>query len=207
MPVLVVEEPTFDAASADLRMRQDHGVTIATPHLPARLAGGGFGSRVNHVIADLLDFTRITEFKHLTGQRHARTTIVYEFPRECGDPYYPVPRPENAERYKAYEALAAQTPHVYFVGRPGIYRYYTMDQVVAQALKTWERLREARCLTVPLPRPAAHGVKHAELSDAGQALVRAATPDAGHNGVAVLVGSDAETQGSAGPSDGVNGDD
>jgi UDP-galactopyranose mutase len=55
MPVLVVEEPTFDAASVELRMRQDRGVTIATPHLPASLAGGGFGSRVNHVIADLLD--------------------------------------------------------------------------------------------------------------------------------------------------------
>jgi UDP-galactopyranose mutase len=103
------------------------------------------------------DFTRITEFKHLTGQRHPRTTIVYEFPRECGDPYYPVPRPENAERYKAYEALAAQTPHVYFAGRLGTYRYYNMDQVVAQALKTWERLREARCLTLTLPGAAEMG--------------------------------------------------
>ena len=50
------------------------------------------------------DYTRVTEFKHLTGQRHPMTTIVYEYPRAEGDPYYPIPRPDNAERYKAYEA-------------------------------------------------------------------------------------------------------
>ena len=37
------------------------------------------------------DYTRITEFKHLTGQQHPRTSIVYEYPRDKGDPYYPVP--------------------------------------------------------------------------------------------------------------------
>jgi UDP-galactopyranose mutase len=153
------------------------------------------------------DFTRITEFKHLTGQRHPRTTIVYEFPRECGDPYYPVPRPENAERYKAYEALAAQTPHVYFAGRLGTYRYYNMDQVVAQALKTWERLREARCLTVTLPGAAANGVSHAELPGAGQALVRTVSSNVAQNGAVVVVGSDAETPARAAPSDGVSGED
>jgi UDP-galactopyranose mutase len=94
------------------------------------------------------DFTRVTEFKHLTGQRHKRTTIVYEYPRAEGDPYYPIPRPENGERYKEYERLAEQTPGVYFAGRLGTYRYYNMDQVVAQALKTWERIRSRRLLTV-----------------------------------------------------------
>jgi UDP-galactopyranose mutase len=94
------------------------------------------------------DFTRITEFKYLTGQRHPRTTIVYEYPRAEGDPYYPVPTRENGERYKAYEALAEQTPNVHFVGRLGTYRYYNMDQVVAQALKVWQRIRSARVLTL-----------------------------------------------------------
>jgi UDP-galactopyranose mutase len=93
------------------------------------------------------DFTRITEFKHLTGQQHAKTTIVYEYPRSEGDPYYPIPRPENAERYKAYRALADTTPNVFFAGRLGTYQYYNMDQVVAQALKTWQRIRGARVLT------------------------------------------------------------
>jgi UDP-galactopyranose mutase len=94
------------------------------------------------------DYTRVTEFKHLTGQQHALTTIVYEYPRAEGDPYYPVPAPENAARYQAYEALAAETPNVHFVGRLGTYRYYNMDQVVAQALKLWERMRSGRVLTV-----------------------------------------------------------
>ena len=55
-------------------------------------------------------YTRITEFKYLTGQKHPKTAIVYEFPRAEGDPYYPVPRPENALLYKQYEALAQATP-------------------------------------------------------------------------------------------------
>jgi len=79
-------------------------------------------------------YTRITEFKHLTGQSHAKTSIVYEFPRADGDPYYPVPRPENAAIYRQYEALASMTPGVHFVGRLATYKYYNMDQIVAQAL-------------------------------------------------------------------------
>jgi UDP-galactopyranose mutase len=94
------------------------------------------------------DYTRITEFKHLTGQRHPKTSVVYEYPRATGDPYYPIPNLENQARYKAYEALAAETRNVHFAGRLGTYRYYNMDQVVAQALKTWQRIRSARVLTV-----------------------------------------------------------
>jgi UDP-galactopyranose mutase len=89
-------------------------------------------------------YTRATEFKHLTGQVHPKTTVVYEFPGDDGDPYYPIPRPENQERYKRYEALAAQTPGVHFAGRLGTYRYYNMDQVVAQALTLFRRLQERR---------------------------------------------------------------
>jgi len=85
-------------------------------------------------------FTRITEFKHLTGQEHPRTTIVYEYPRADGDPYYPVPRPENQARYKQYQALAADLGGVHFVGRLATYRYYNMDQVIAQALTLFKRL-------------------------------------------------------------------
>jgi UDP-galactopyranose mutase len=85
-------------------------------------------------------YTRITEFKHLTGQEHAKTSIVYEYPRAEGDPYYPVPRPENAELYERYRQLANGTPDVHFVGRLATYRYYNMDQVVAQALKLYADL-------------------------------------------------------------------
>ncbi|WP_149538529.1 UDP-galactopyranose mutase [Siccirubricoccus phaeus] len=85
-------------------------------------------------------FTRISEYKHLTGQVHPSTTITTEYPAAEGDPYYPVPRPENAALYKRYEALADATPDVWFVGRLATYRYYNMDQVVAQALATFRRI-------------------------------------------------------------------
>jgi UDP-galactopyranose mutase len=89
-------------------------------------------------------YTRITEFKYLTGQQHARTSIVYEYPGDDGDPYYPVPRPENAELYRRYRELADETQGVWFVGRLATYRYYNMDQVVAQALTTYKRIMGAK---------------------------------------------------------------
>ena len=88
-------------------------------------------------------YTRITEFKYLTGQQHPKTSIVYEFPTSEGDPYYPVPRPENAARYLQYKALADASPEVLFVGRLATYRYYNMDQVVGQALATYGRIAAA----------------------------------------------------------------
>ena len=84
-------------------------------------------------------YTRITEFKHLTGQEHPKTSIVYEYPRAEGDPYYPIPRPENAELYKKYQALA-DASGVRFVGRLATYRYYNMDQVAAQALTVFSQI-------------------------------------------------------------------
>lgn len=85
-------------------------------------------------------FTRITEFKHLTGQGHAGTSIVREYPQAEGDPYYPVPRPENEALYKRYQALAEETPNITFVGRLAQYRYYNMDQVVGAALASVDNI-------------------------------------------------------------------
>src|SRR3954449_10932109 len=93
------------------------------------------------------DYTRVTEYKHLTGQRHPKTSITYEYPCDGGDPYYPVPRPENAELFSRYENLALRTKDVWFVGRLATYRYYNMDQVVGQALATFRRINET------LPKP------------------------------------------------------
>jgi UDP-galactopyranose mutase len=87
-------------------------------------------------------YTRITDFKYLTGQIHPKTAIVYEYPKAEGDPYYPVPRPENAELYKKYQQLAASKDNVYFVGRLATYKYYNMDQVVAQALTTYKKIKQ-----------------------------------------------------------------
>ena len=85
-------------------------------------------------------YTRITEFKYLTGQEHSKTSIVYEFPTGEGDPYYPIPRPENAEVYKKYQALAEEQKNVWFAGRLATYKYYNMDQCVAQALTTYKKI-------------------------------------------------------------------
>ncbi len=85
-------------------------------------------------------YTRVTEFKHLTGQRHAKTSLVYEYPQAEGDPYYPVPQPANQELYKRYQELARDTPGVHFAGRLGTYKYYNMDQVTAQALSLYAKL-------------------------------------------------------------------
>ena len=85
-------------------------------------------------------FTRVTEIKHITGQEHPKTTLVAEYPKAEGDPYYPVPRPENAALYKRYQELAQATDGVHFVGRLATYKYYNMDQVVAQALATYAKM-------------------------------------------------------------------
>lgn len=85
-------------------------------------------------------YTRITEFKYLTGQKHPKTTVVYEFPKDEGDPYYPVPRAENALLYKRYRQLAEQENKIYFAGRLATYKYYNMDQVVAQALTLYKKI-------------------------------------------------------------------
>lgn len=101
-------------------------------------------------------YTRITEFKHLTGQTHRKTSIVYEHPASEGDPYYPVPTPENAALYKRYAELAAAHSRVHFVGRLATYRYYNMDQVVAQALTLCKQLTAAPVLESALqPKTAA----------------------------------------------------
>ena len=85
-------------------------------------------------------FTRITEFKYLSGQKNKKTSVVYEFPKSEGDPYYPIPKPDNATLYQRYRELTLQMENTYFVGRLATYKYYNMDQVVAQALSTFKKI-------------------------------------------------------------------
>jgi UDP-galactopyranose mutase len=85
-------------------------------------------------------YLRTTEYKHLTGQRHAKTIVSREYPSDEGEPYYPVPAPESREQYRKYALLAARTPGVTFVGRLAEYRYYNMDQAVASALRAADEL-------------------------------------------------------------------
>jgi len=88
------------------------------------------------------DFTRIVEFKHLTGQAHTGTSIAREFPQAQGEPYYPIPSPENEALHRKYALQAAASDNVTFVGRLAEYRYYNMDQVVGAALVAGTRIVE-----------------------------------------------------------------
>jgi UDP-galactopyranose mutase len=104
--------------------------------------------------AESVPYTRITEYKFLTGQISERTSITYEIPSATGDPYYPIPREENQALFKRYEALAIAQADVTFVGRLATYRYYNMDQVVGQALAAYRRLAPKLSRTVAMvPRP------------------------------------------------------
>ena len=89
-------------------------------------------------------YTRCTEFKHLTGQVHAMTSLCHERSSAEGEPYYPVPNPANHALFKQYQALADAEASVTFTGRLGSYRYMNMDQVVAQSLAMVKRLLARR---------------------------------------------------------------
>jgi UDP-galactopyranose mutase len=99
-------------------------------------------AQVNYPGEDV-PWTRITEFRHLTGQSHDSSTVAYEYSRSDGDPYYPIPNDETRALYKLYEQRAAELPGVTFVGRLARYQYLDMHQVVAQALTTFEKLVES----------------------------------------------------------------
>jgi len=89
-----------------------------------------------------VDFTRIVEIKHATGQEIESTTIVREYPADVEvteEPYYPVPTLDSKALYKKYESLAALESQVTFTGRLATYRYYNMDQVVGMALSVFEK--------------------------------------------------------------------
>ena len=109
------------------------------------------------------EYTRITEFKHLTGQDCRGTSIVREYPKTEGEPYYPIPRPENEALYKRYQELAIQDTTVSFVGRLAQYRYYNMDQVVGAALKTSAELAPTPSLNAATARELSHSERILQL--------------------------------------------
>ena len=113
-------------------------------------------------------YTRVTEFKYLTGQEHSKTSIVYEFPKSEGDAYYPVPRKENAAIYAKYKALVDNTPGIHFVGRLATYKYYNMDQIVAQALTVYAKMVSAKRADALL---LAHGHQNGSHKPASRATI------------------------------------
>lgn len=101
-------------------------------------------SVVNYTVSE--DYTRITEFKHLTKQADADgTTIVREYPfaytgADGEIPYYAIINPENEALYERYQALAAQIPNMHLLGRLAEYKYYNMDAMADRALVLADRL-------------------------------------------------------------------
>jgi UDP-galactopyranose mutase len=136
----------FDHKHGKLPYRSLHFEHVTVPLTDGRTHLQPVGT-INHPNEHA--YTRVTEYKHLTGQRHPATSLVYEYPRADGDPYYPVPRAENAATFRRYEAEAEQLVDVTFIGRLASYRYYNMDQVVGQALTAFRRLA---CDTDAQPR-------------------------------------------------------
>ncbi|WP_294182013.1 UDP-galactopyranose mutase [uncultured Clostridium sp.] len=86
------------------------------------------------------DFTRITEYKYFTGQKSPVTTIMKEYSRAEGEPYYPIPRKENKNLYKKYEEKAKKLNNAYFIGRLANYKYFNMDVVVSEAFELMNKI-------------------------------------------------------------------
>lgn len=89
------------------------------------------------------DFTRIVEYKHITGQKGPKTTIVKEFTTDQGEPYYPVPNPRNQAIYDRYRQEAEKLKNIYFVGRLANYKYFNMDQAFKNALDLYSQLENS----------------------------------------------------------------
>ena len=83
-------------------------------------------------------FTRVVEHKYLSDKESKNTTVSFEYPQDEGEPYYPIPREENQHLYFKYSQEASKLTNVIFVGRLAEYKYYNMDQVVANSLKSFE---------------------------------------------------------------------
>lgn len=96
--------------------------------------------QINYV--ELKDkFTRVVEYKQITGQSNISTTVSFEYPIKDGEPYYPIPNQDNILLHKKYLNLAHRTfTNVLFCGRLAEYKYYNMDQVVARALHIFEKI-------------------------------------------------------------------
>lgn len=95
------------------------------------------------------EYTRVTEFKHMTNQTHQHTAVTYEFPKAhvvgSSDPYYPIPRDDERSLHKEYVSLVAtRFPNVVLAGRLADYRYYNMDQAVARGLTVARELLEGK---------------------------------------------------------------
>ena len=99
---------------------------------------------VNYTVDE--DFTRITEFKKMTGQKVKGTTIMKEYslkfvPDTELIPYYAILNDENKALYNKYAGLATEYKNLYLLGRLAEYQYYNMDAITKKALELCERIK------------------------------------------------------------------
>ena len=102
-------------------------------------------SVVNYTVSE--DFTRITEFKYLTGQQAEGTTIVKEYPfaytGAAGEiPYYSIANEANQKLYEQYRGLVEHIPNVWLLGRLAEYKYYNIDAMVLKALELTDKIKK-----------------------------------------------------------------
>ena len=95
-------------------------------------------SVVNYTVSE--DYTRITEYKYLTGQKCKGTTISKEYPSaytgENGQiPYYSIANDENHALYAEYKNEVADIPNFHLLGRLAEYQYYNIDVMVEKAME------------------------------------------------------------------------
>ena len=144
-----------------------------------------------------MPYTRVTEYRHLTGQVADVSTLHYEYPSAVGDPYYPVPRPENRALYNRYAALAAREQDVTFVGRLARYQYLNMDQVVAQALAAFAATLRPRSWSMPEPFVSALMAAYNAEPFVAEAIESALAQDWPADRLEVVVCDDGSTDGTA----------
>ncbi len=90
------------------------------------------------------DYTRVSEYKKMTGQVHHKTSVHFEYPLEyqegISDPYYPILNKKNSDIKEMYLADCKKLANVHFLGRLAEYRYYAMDDAVEAALALYKQV-------------------------------------------------------------------
>lgn len=85
------------------------------------------------------NYTRAIEYKHILNQRSRDSVVFFEYSTDIGEPYYPVPNPNNHALYAKYQEMAEEEDGVTFVGRLANYKYFNMDQTVLNALELFDK--------------------------------------------------------------------
>lgn len=98
-------------------------------------------SAVYNYTSNEVEFTRVTEYKHITSQKSETTTLSYEYPVKEGEPFYPVPTLENKNKYLLYKREFEKIKNIFFCGRLAEYQYFNMDQVIANSLKNLKNIK------------------------------------------------------------------